>query len=319
MKVAVKKVDAIKRELSFEIPKDRVAAAHAQVMSEITRVAKVKGFRPGKAPRQMIEAQHGPLAREEVIKKLIPEVYHEGIAQEKIDALDLPEIHDVEYKDGLIRFKAHVDIKPEIKLGHYKGLKVTRRSSKVTDEELEKTLEYFKKGQGGEKEGTVGSHAGHSPQLDDDFAKSLGYPSLAQYKESLTRQIEIEKDRQNRIDIENQIIDALIKDAQLAVPEILVKRQLDHRLHDMQHRLKDQGFPETEIKKREDEMRKEFAATAEKDVKVYLILDAIAKAEGIHTHSENESLPAKVMAFLLKEAKWEEAKDEKETHDLKKK
>lgn len=302
MKVAVKKVDALKRELSFEIPKDRVAAAHAEVMSEITKVAKVKGFRPGKAPRQMIESQHGALAREEVIKKLIPEVYHEGITQEKIDALDLPEIHDVEYKDGLIRFKAHVDIKPEVKLGNYKGIKVTRKSSKVTDEELDKTLDYFKKAQGGEKEVAV----------DDAFVKSLGYPSLAQFKESLTRQMEMDKDRQNRIDVENQLVDALIKDAKLAVPESLVKRQLEHRMHDMQHRMKDQGMPETEIKKREDEMRKEFEKTAEKDVKVYLILDAIAKAEGIHTHSENESLPAKVMAFLLKEASWEEAKEEKE-------
>ncbi len=303
MKVAVKKVDALKRELSFEIPKDRVAAAHAEVMGEITKVAKVKGFRPGKAPRQMIESQHGALAREEVIKKLIPEVYHEGIKQEKIDALDLPEIHDVEYKDGLIRFKAHVDIKPEVKLGNYKGIKVTRKSSKVTDEELDKTLDYFKKAQGGEKEVAV----------DDAFVKSLGYPSLAEFKQSLTRQMETDKDRQNRIDVENQLVDALIKDAKLAVPESLVKRQLEHRMHDMQHRMKDQGMPETEIKKREEEMRKEFEKTAEKDVKVYLILDAIAKAEGIHTHSENESLPAKVMAFLLKEASWEEAKEEKET------
>ncbi|MCC6759242.1 MAG: hypothetical protein IT395_06425 [Candidatus Omnitrophica bacterium] len=307
MKIAVKKVDALKRELSFEIPKDRVAAAHAEVMGEITKVAKVKGFRPGKAPRQMIESQHGALAREEVIKKLIPEVYHEGIKQEKIDALDLPEIHDVEYKDGLIRFKAHVDIKPEVKLGNYKGIKVTRKSSKVTDEELDKTLEYFKKAQGGEKEVAV----------DDAFVKSLGYPSLAEFKQSLTRQMEMDKDRQNRIDVENQLVDALIKDAKLAVPESLVKRQLEHRMHDMQHRMKDQGMPETEIKKREEEMRKEFEKTAEKDVKVYLILDAIAKAEGIHTHSENESLPAKVMAFLLKEASWEEAKEEKEVKKAK--
>jgi len=307
MKIAVKKIDALKRELSFEIPKDRVAAAHAEIMGEITKVAKVKGFRPGKAPRQMIEAQHGSLAREEVIKKLIPEVYQEGITQEKIDALDLPEIHDVEYKDGLIKFKAHVDIKPEVNLGHYKGIKVTRKSSKVTDEELDKTLEYFKKA-GGEKEQVVGPHAGHSQELDDNFVKSLGYPSLAEFKESLTRQMEMDKDRQNRIDVENQLLDALIKDAKLAVPESLVKRQLEHRMHDTKHRMKEQGMPETEITKREEDMRKEFAPTAEKDVKVYLILDAIAKAEGIHTHSEKESLPAKVMAFLLKEASWEEAK-----------
>lgn len=298
MKVAVKKVDALKRELAFEISKERVAKARAEIMQEIAKVAKVKGFRPGKAPREVVEAQHGALAHEETLKKLIPEVYQEGITQEKIDALDLPEIHDVEFKDGLIRFKAHVDIKPEVKLGNYKGLKVTRKSSKVTDEELNKTLDYFKNAQGGEKAQVV----------DDNFVKSLGYPSLDAFKESLTRQMEMDKDRQNRIDVENQIVDALIKDAKLDVPSTLVKRQLEHRMEEMMHRLKEQGMPDAEIKKREDEMRKEFQKTAEKDVRVYLILDAIAKAENIHTHSEKESLPAKVMAFLLKEASWEEAK-----------
>lgn len=298
MKVAVKKVDALKRELAFEISKERVAKAHSEVMQEILKVAKVKGFRPGKAPRQVVESQHGALAREETLKKLIPEVYHEGITQEKIDALDLPEIHDVEFKDGLIRFKAHVDIKPEVKLGNYKGLKVTRKSSKVTDDELNKTLDYFKKAQGGEKEQAV----------DDNFVKSLGYPSLEAFKESLTRQMEMDKDRQNRLDVENQVVDALIKDAKLDIPSTLVKRQLDHRMEETIQRLKEQGMPEAEIKKREEQMRKDFEKTAEKDVKVYLILEAIAKVENIHTHSEKESLPAKVMAFLLKEASWEEAK-----------
>lgn len=173
-----------------------------------------------------------------------------------------------------------------------------RKSSKVTDEELNKTLDYFKKAPGGEKEQVV----------DDNFVKSLGYPSLEAFKESLTRQMEIDKDRQNRLDVENQIIDALIKDAKLAVPQSLVKRQLEHRMNETIHRLKEQGMPEDEIKKREEEMRKEFEKTAEKDVKVYLILSEIAKVEGIHTHSENESLPAKVMAFLLKEASWQEDK-----------
>lgn len=298
MKVAVKKVDALKRELSFEISKERVSKAHGEIMEEILKVAKVKGFRPGKAPRQFVEAQHGGLAREETIKKLVPEVYQEGITQEKIDALDLPEIHDVEFKDGVIRFKAYVDVKPQVHLGHYKGLKVTRKSSKITEEELNKTLDYFKNAQGAEK----------AQAVDDNFVKSLGFPSLSAFKESLTRQLETEKDNQNRLDVENQIIDALLKDTKLDVPSSLVKRQLEHRMEETIHRLKERGMPQEEIKKREDQMRKDFEKTSEKEVKVYLILDAIAKAEGIQAQSEKEDLSRKVMAFLLKEASWEEPK-----------
>ena len=298
MKVTVKKVDALKRELKFEVPKERVAKTLTEVFAEIGRSAKIKGFRPGMAPRHMIEAQHGALAREETIKKIIPEVYHEAIHQENIDPMDMPEIHDVEYKDGLIRFTAHVDIKPEIKVGNYKGIKVSRKSAKVTDEELAKTLEYFQKSQGAE--------AGKG--IDDDFAKSLGYPDLTAFKESLSRQMEIDKDRQNRLDVENQIVDFLLGETKFDVPRSLVNRQLEHRLQEAKQRLKDQRMPEAEIQKREEEMRKEFQKVAEKDVKVYLILETIAKAEGITAAHENESVPAKVMAFLLKEAKWEEGK-----------
>lgn len=298
MKVEVKKVDALKREMKFEVPKERVSAALNEIYNEIGKAAKIRGFRPGKAPRHLIEAEHGNLAREETIKKVIPEVYREAIEKEKMDVLDLPEIHDVEFKDGSIRFTAHVDIRPEIKVKDYKGIKVTRKSSKVTEEEMNKTLEYFQKSQGAEKPAAI----------DDDFAKALGYPNLADFKESLSRQMEMDKDRQNRFDVENQIVEHLIKETKFQVPGGLVKRQLEHRLHDAAHRLKHQGMPEAEIKKREDEMRKDFEKVAEKDVRMYLILDAIAKLEGITVASENESLPAKVMAMLLKEAKWEEEK-----------
>ena len=92
MKVEVKKIDATKRELRFEIPQERVSKKLEEVYEDIGKVAKIKGYRPGKAPRSVVETHHGSLAREETLKKIIPEVYREGIEQEKIEPLDLPEI-----------------------------------------------------------------------------------------------------------------------------------------------------------------------------------------------------------------------------------
>ena len=296
MKIEVKKVDALRRELKFEIPKDRVSKKLSEVYEEISKVAKIRGFRPGKAPRHLIEAQHSKMAQEEVIKSLVPEVYHEGIQKEKLEPIDLPEIQDVNYKDGIITFVAKLDIKPQVKVSDYKGLKVQRKSSQVTDEEINKTLEFFKKGQG-EKEVTI----------DDAFAHGLGYPSLEEFKKTLTRQMEMDKDRQNRADIENQVIDALLKKVKIVVPESLVKKQIDRRIQDHKHRLKHQGVPETELNKKEDEWRKELQEPVEKDIKAYFIFDKIAELENIQI-GEKESVPAKVMEFLLKEAKWEEAK-----------
>ncbi len=92
MKVEVKKVDSIKRELKFEIPKERVSQKFDEVYKELGKIIKVKGFRPGKVPRQILESQHSKTAQDEVFQKLIPEVYHEGITKEDLAPIDMPEI-----------------------------------------------------------------------------------------------------------------------------------------------------------------------------------------------------------------------------------
>ena len=300
MKVAIKKVDALKRELSFEVPQDRVSAKMEEVFKDITRSAKIKGFRQGKAPRSVIENEYGSLAKEETVKKLIPEIYQEGLEQESILPLDYPEIDAVEFKDGILKFKAVIEIKPEIKISNYKGIAVTRKDSAVTEEELNTTLEYFQKGQ---------SKEGEKVEINDEFVKGLGYPSLETFKEALKRQMEIDKDRQNRMDIEHQITDVLIKNTKMSVPQSLVQKQLEYRLSDLKRRLKSQGLPDEEIEKKADEMSKNMKEPVERDVKLFLIFDKIAHDENIEV-GQGENLPAKVMEFLMKEAQWQDSKNE---------
>jgi len=295
MKIVVKKIDALRREMRFEIPKDRVSAAMDEVYKDIGKVTKVKGFRPGKTPRHILENEHGALAKEEAIKKIIPEAYKEGLEQEELSPLDLPEILDVDFKDGIIKFTAKFDVKPEIKIKNYKGIKVKRKSSKVTEQEIDKTLDYFKKSQGPEKEVSI----------DDEFAKGLGFPNLEEFKKSLSAQMEIDKNRQNRFDVENQIVEAILKEAKLSVPQNFVKKQIEHRIAEAVKRMKAQGLPEEDIQKKEKELQKELKIPVEKDVKTYLIFDKIAELEGIHV-PQGESLPNKVMELLLKEADWQE-------------
>ncbi len=297
MKVNIKKVDATKREMKFEIPRERVTKVLEEVYDSIGRKAKVKGFRAGKAPRHVIESEHSALAQEETIRKIIPEVYQEALTQEKITPIDLPEIRDVELKDGSMRFTALIDIKPDVRIKNYKGIKVKRKSSQVTDQEIDKTLDYFRQSQGGDKNVTI----------DDSFAHGLGYPDLATFKQTLTRQLEIDKDRQNRIDIETQIVNALIKDAKLSVPQGMVKKQIEHRLAEARQRMSSQQMSAEDMAKQEEALRKNLKEPVERDVKVYLILDKIAQMENIQI-SQGENLPAKVMTFLLKEAQWEDPK-----------
>ena len=297
MKVEVKKVDALKREMKFEISREKVTAAMDAVYNEIGKHAKIKGFRPGKVPRHILVNSHGQLAKDETIKKIIPQAYHDGVNQHQLNPIDLPEISEVDLKDGILTFKATLDIRPEVQISKYKGINVERKKSEVTEEEVQKTLEFFKKGR-----------TDQEVTIDDNFAKGMGFPSLEEFKKALKHQLSADKDRNNRMDVENQIVEELIKNAKLIVPQSLVKRQLHHRLTESLRRLKAQGLNDEDLKKKEDELRIQLEPMVEREVKIYLILEEIGKLENITTADPNESVPAKVIEFLMKEANWQDAK-----------
>lgn len=293
MKVDVKKVNSITREITFEIPKETVAPKFDEVYKDLAKVAKVKGFRPGKIPRNVLETHHRREAEQEVIRIVVTEAYEETIKKENLAPIDMPEIHDVRLKDGIVTFTAKLEIKPEIKIKDYKALKVKRKSSQVTDEELNKTIDVFKQGQGNK-----------DVAIDDAFAKGLGFPSLEEFKKSLSRQMEMEKDRQSKIDVENQVIEQLLKSTKFDTPQTLVERQLHRRLHEYEHQLQKQRLSPEDIKKKIEEVQKDMREAVEKDIQVYLILDKIAELEKLEI-KEGENLPGKVIELLLKEAKWE--------------
>jgi trigger factor len=105
------------------------------------------------------------------------------------------------------------------------------------------------------------------------------------------------------MDVENQVVEYLMKNVDMVVPESAVNRQLEHLLEDTKQRLKAQGLKEEDIKKREDEMRGELRKSAERDIKIYFILGKIAELENIAVE-KGENLFHKVIGFLLKEANW---------------
>ncbi len=291
MKVEVKKIDDVERELKFEISRERVSKGLEDVYKDLGKHAKIKGFRPGKAPRKVLEEHYQGTAQSELVKKIVPEIYYEGIDKEKIEPIAMPEIADVDFKDGAITFKATVDIKPEIKIDGYKGIKIKRKSSEVTDEEMNKTLEYFKQGQGKDKEVTI----------DDIFAKSLGYPSLEEFKKSLMKQLEVDKDRQNKVDLENQIIEILLKKVKFTVPKSLVKQQIENALQHQKEQWQRQGMSDEEILKKVGSEREGLKGPSERQVRVYLVLNEIAALEKIEL-KKDDNIFFKVMEFLLKEA-----------------
>ncbi len=142
MKVQREKVDD-KIKLIIDIEAETVKKKYDAVYTELAKGVKVAGFRPGKAPKYMIEKEIGQdRINAEVLDTIIPETYYEAIIQEKINPVGPPEIKLLKFvpTDGLT-YEAIVEILPEIKLPDLSGIKVKREKPKVEAKEVQEVLD----------------------------------------------------------------------------------------------------------------------------------------------------------------------------------
>lgn len=106
----------------------------------------IPGFRKGKAPRKLIEKYYGEgIFYEDAINAVCPEAYEEAVEEHKLEPVDSPAIDIVEIEGGKgMIFKAEVTIKPEVKLGQYKGIEAEKKEYNVTDEDVSKELDILR-------------------------------------------------------------------------------------------------------------------------------------------------------------------------------
>ena len=291
MKTEVKKIDGTKREISIEVSADIVKNKFDEVFAQIAKEAKVPGFRPGNAPRDILEKHYSHLASEQVLKSLVPDVYNQAIEKEGLDVIELPNISDVKLNRNGLSFKAQVEISPEIKLKGYLGIKVHFQKVGVTADEMKRSLNTLKE-----------SHKLDS--LNDNFARSLGYPDLAELEKSIERQIFLQKENILRQKIENEIVESITGGLDFKIPQALVNRQLQDLIRQAKLDMALQGVAREKIEEQEKELPAKLEAEARKQVKVYLVLAEIAKKENIQI---DDHMPRRVMEFLLKEADWLES------------
>jgi len=129
--------------MTIEVPAETVDATYEKVLNRLASKAKLEGFRPGRAPRALVEARLGPAAlREEVVEAIVPEVIREALAEKSISPIDNPDVEVLELERGRpARLKATVTVMPEVTLGDATALDVATPSVEVTDEMIERRLD----------------------------------------------------------------------------------------------------------------------------------------------------------------------------------
>ena len=145
MKVNVTKDKAWKRVLEIEIPVEKVKGEFDSIYQEYQKKVRIPGFRKGKAPLEMIKSRYKEKVTKDVLDKLLPEAYQEAVKQTDLNPLTLPILkEEIDFKEGLpLQFKVLIEVRPEIEVKDYKGLKLQKKIVQITEEHVKNALNYL--------------------------------------------------------------------------------------------------------------------------------------------------------------------------------
>ena len=144
MEVVKKDLEDNKVELKVEIEPERVNDALEQAYKKVVKDVEIPGFRKGKVPRKILEAQYGKeILHKDALDILIPEGYRDAVEEADIEPIDQPEIDDYYIaEDEPATFSATVEVKPKVELGEYTGLGGEKEEVEVTEEDIEERIEH---------------------------------------------------------------------------------------------------------------------------------------------------------------------------------
>ena len=343
LKVAVKKLPKSEVEIEGELEPEIFESYFAKALKKIGETLKLDGFRKGKVPENVLLSKV-PESRilEEMAELALAEHYPKMLEGEQMKGLDVigrPEVSIIKLaRKNPLGFKIRAAILPAIKLPDYKGIakKIisgmtdAEKNVAVTDEDLESTIMDIRKSRAPKihmadvsvddstppkpsPEGRASSpseKAGDEvkselPEFNDEFVRTLEpFKDVADFRAKLKENIKLEKENQLKEKTRLKIIEKIIDESALEVPEILIGIELDKILYRMESDITQMGLKFEDylkhLSKTKDDLRKEFRKDAEKKAKLALILNEIAKAEKMVADPEQV---AKEVAAILEHYK----------------
>jgi trigger factor len=134
-------IDGCKHELEITVPVDEIDHETDRVVSEIQKKVKLPGFRPGKVPTNLIRTRFAEKVKQDVLEKLIPDHLQKRIEQEDLKVVSRPNVSEVHFEKGEpLRFKAQLEVAPEIELGEYRGVTIHYSEPEVSDGDIDGRL-----------------------------------------------------------------------------------------------------------------------------------------------------------------------------------
>jgi trigger factor len=145
---SVKHLDPTRVELEIPISPEEIEAARERAFRKLVKNAKIPGFRPGKAPRKIFEAQYGSgVITERAMEEVVPKVYERALEENDLDPLDQPQLELLpkDGEEGSLHLRATLLVRPRIELKEYKGIPLSISRRAATDDECERELEELRR------------------------------------------------------------------------------------------------------------------------------------------------------------------------------
>lgn len=274
MQVEIKKIDKLKCKLNISLAGAEFSQKKNQFYKEASQKLKVPGFRPGKAPLELIKKHHGKNLQQEFVNKNLPLFYQQALEEKQISPASLPKISEIKITPESLSFSAELETQPQIEVDEkkYKGIPLKDQKIKADSKQVEEAIKKFKEEVEKDNQAKLET---------EQLAKWASYPDIESFKNAVSLQIEFENLRKRRQDLENQIRTHLLSAIKLEVPKTEVERYRNQLVSRQIQQLKQQGVEEKEIEKYKTDFEKKISPLAENEVKFFYILNAIAKKEKI--------------------------------------
>lgn len=142
MQITVENTGALERRMAVQVPAQRVADAINDRLKSLSRTVRLKGFRPGKVPVNVVRQQYGDAVRQEVIEKLLQSTFSEAVADQKLVPAGGPRIESFSAEEGQdMMFRAVFEVYPELQLSSIEALQVSRPVVEIGDADVDAMID----------------------------------------------------------------------------------------------------------------------------------------------------------------------------------
>ncbi len=319
------KVDQDKQEstvkIDVEVKKERFDEVKERVYQRMSKDVEIKGFRKGKAPRKVVEAQIWQKLMQQTLNELLPIVTQEIVLKEKLQPATAPK-YDFKNltKDMEISFSVEFTTVPEVELADLSKLKIEKEEVKVTKKDVDELLDRLKKEYKENQKAAEGKNKKDDEKKDDekaskkddagdkkdknskkkdakeaeiDWTKIFQNPKIKTEKdvrEYLKENLELRKKQEEEQKYQTKLVEKAIEKSKIKAPKELVDQQTQKYEEDYKERIESIGLKLEDFlksqKKTLDDLRKEWEKQARFFVESDLLFSAIAKDHKLKVEEE---------------------------------